>query len=106
MGRPIERYYHKPTATAPRDRPWVTVVVPTYNNTQGLMAALQSVYSQVFRFGLAGVLRVLLPMVVGVLGAGCGCRPQGRGAAAGVVFEGTASEQQQLRTCPPDAALC
>jgi cellulose synthase/poly-beta-1,6-N-acetylglucosamine synthase-like glycosyltransferase len=46
MGAPIERYYHKPTATAPPHAPHVTVVIPTFNNTQQLLAAVRSVYAQ------------------------------------------------------------
>jgi cellulose synthase/poly-beta-1,6-N-acetylglucosamine synthase-like glycosyltransferase len=49
MGPPIERYYHKPTATASPHAPHVTVVIPTYNNTQQLLAAVQSVYAQDYK---------------------------------------------------------
>ena len=49
MGRPLERFYHKPTATAPPDQPHVTVVIPTYNNTQQLLRAVQSVYAQQYK---------------------------------------------------------
>jgi cellulose synthase/poly-beta-1,6-N-acetylglucosamine synthase-like glycosyltransferase len=46
MGRPLERFYHKPTATAPPDQPHVTVVIPTHSNTQQLLRAVQSAYAQ------------------------------------------------------------
>jgi O-antigen biosynthesis protein len=46
---PIYTEYHHSTATAPPGRPWVTVVVSTYNNTAGLNRALESVYAQDYK---------------------------------------------------------
>jgi hypothetical protein len=41
--------YHHPTVTAPSDRPWVTVVVSTFNNTAGLSRAIESLYAQEYK---------------------------------------------------------
>lgn len=48
-GHPLARYYHKPTAQAPPDRPHFTVIIPTYNDVEGLHKAVASVYAQVGR---------------------------------------------------------
>lgn len=42
----IVREYHHQTATAPSDRPWVTVIMSTYNDTAALGRALASLYAQ------------------------------------------------------------
>lgn len=46
-GHPLARYYHKPTAQAPPDRPHFTVIIPTFHNMEGLHKAVASVYAQV-----------------------------------------------------------
>lgn len=46
MGPPLARHFHKPTLLAPPDKPHVTVVLQTFNNTRGLLWAIKSVYAQ------------------------------------------------------------
>lgn len=45
----IVEEYHHPTAMAPPDRPWITVVVSTFNNSVALDRALASLFAQDYK---------------------------------------------------------